>query len=239
MEADGFALPVVEAHCAYRQSARYDDELDIRTRGLLLSPVRVQFDYRGRARRGRGRSLADGPHGPRVARSATGGRAGCRARPQTCFLEANEGTRHRRRRLHRIDARRAARSRGRRRRRHRLLHRLLPARDQGTQPGRPAHRSRLPLRREPRFRTPICARCSPTGRTCSTSRRRPACARAGDAISTSIPRTTSRRRRCCSRPVSARRSSGSCTPRARRCTATTSRCRCARTRCRSRCRPTA
>lgn len=45
MEADGFVLPVVEAHCAYRQSARYDDELDIRTRGLMLSPVRLRFDY--------------------------------------------------------------------------------------------------------------------------------------------------------------------------------------------------
>jgi acyl-CoA thioester hydrolase len=45
MEADGFALPVVEAHCAYRQSARYDDEIDIRTTGALLSPVRVRFDY--------------------------------------------------------------------------------------------------------------------------------------------------------------------------------------------------
>jgi acyl-CoA thioester hydrolase len=45
MEGDGFALPVTEAHCEYRQSARYDDELDIRTRGALLSPVRVRFDY--------------------------------------------------------------------------------------------------------------------------------------------------------------------------------------------------
>ena len=33
MEADGFALPVIEAHCAYRRPARYDDELEIRTRG--------------------------------------------------------------------------------------------------------------------------------------------------------------------------------------------------------------
>ena len=45
MEAGGYVLPVVEAHCAYRQSARYDDELDIRTRGLMLSPVRLRFDY--------------------------------------------------------------------------------------------------------------------------------------------------------------------------------------------------
>ena len=45
MEAEGFGLPVIEAHCGYRQSARYDDELDIRARGTLLSPVRVRFDY--------------------------------------------------------------------------------------------------------------------------------------------------------------------------------------------------
>ena len=45
MEQEGFGLPVIEARCEYRQSARYDDELEIRTRGSLLSPVRVRFDY--------------------------------------------------------------------------------------------------------------------------------------------------------------------------------------------------
>jgi acyl-CoA thioester hydrolase len=45
MEADGVALPVIEAHCEYRQSARYDDELEIRTKGTLLSPIRLAFDY--------------------------------------------------------------------------------------------------------------------------------------------------------------------------------------------------
>jgi acyl-CoA thioester hydrolase len=45
MEADGFGLPVIEAHCCYRQSARYDDDLDIRTTGRLISPVRLRFDY--------------------------------------------------------------------------------------------------------------------------------------------------------------------------------------------------
>jgi acyl-CoA thioester hydrolase len=45
MEADGFALPVVEVHCEYRQSARYDDEIEIVTTGALISPVRVKFDY--------------------------------------------------------------------------------------------------------------------------------------------------------------------------------------------------
>jgi len=46
MEADGgVALPVIEAHCDYRQSARYDDVLEIRTRATLLTAVRVRFDY--------------------------------------------------------------------------------------------------------------------------------------------------------------------------------------------------
>jgi acyl-CoA thioester hydrolase len=45
MEIDGFALPVIEAHCTYRESAKYDDEIEVRTRGAMLSPVRVQFTY--------------------------------------------------------------------------------------------------------------------------------------------------------------------------------------------------
>ena len=45
MEREGIALPVIEAHCEYRQSARYDDELEIRTTGSQLSRVRVAFDY--------------------------------------------------------------------------------------------------------------------------------------------------------------------------------------------------
>jgi len=45
MEIEGFALPVIEAHCAYRESAKYDDDLEVRTTGAMLSPVRVQFTY--------------------------------------------------------------------------------------------------------------------------------------------------------------------------------------------------
>ena len=45
MEADGVRLPVIEAHCDFRQSARYDDEIAITTRATGLSPVRVRFDY--------------------------------------------------------------------------------------------------------------------------------------------------------------------------------------------------
>jgi acyl-CoA thioester hydrolase len=45
MEAAGFALPVLEARCAYHRPARYDDEIEIRTIGRLVSPVRLAFDY--------------------------------------------------------------------------------------------------------------------------------------------------------------------------------------------------
>src|SRR5687768_9250323 len=45
MERDGTSLPVIEAHCEYRQPARYDDEIEIRTRATLLTPVRIRFDY--------------------------------------------------------------------------------------------------------------------------------------------------------------------------------------------------
>jgi len=45
LEADGYMLPVLEAHCEYRQPARYDDELDVKTTGALVSPVRVKFVY--------------------------------------------------------------------------------------------------------------------------------------------------------------------------------------------------
>ena len=41
----GVTLPVIESHCEYHQPARYDDEIEIRTRATLLSPVRVRFDY--------------------------------------------------------------------------------------------------------------------------------------------------------------------------------------------------
>jgi acyl-CoA thioester hydrolase len=45
MEAAGVSLPVIEAHCKYRQAAHYDDDLEIRTTGTLVSPVRVAFTY--------------------------------------------------------------------------------------------------------------------------------------------------------------------------------------------------
>jgi acyl-CoA thioester hydrolase len=59
MEHDGHMLPVIEAHCDYRQPALYDDELDVETGGTLLSPVRVRFTYRVR-RVADGTLLAEG-----------------------------------------------------------------------------------------------------------------------------------------------------------------------------------
>jgi acyl-CoA thioester hydrolase len=45
MERDGVSLPVIEVFCQYHQPARYDDEIEIRTRATLLTPVRIRFDY--------------------------------------------------------------------------------------------------------------------------------------------------------------------------------------------------
>ena len=59
MEEDGIQLPVIEAHCEYRQGARYDDDVEIRTSARKLSPVRVQFDYEA-VRRPDGAVLATG-----------------------------------------------------------------------------------------------------------------------------------------------------------------------------------
>jgi acyl-CoA thioester hydrolase len=45
MEAAGVSLPVIEAQCEYHRSARYDDELEVRAEGRMLSPVRMEFLY--------------------------------------------------------------------------------------------------------------------------------------------------------------------------------------------------
>ena len=46
MEHAGVSLPVIEAHCEYHRSARYDDEMEVRTEGRMLSPVRMEFQYK-------------------------------------------------------------------------------------------------------------------------------------------------------------------------------------------------
>lgn len=45
MEAAGISLPVIDARCQYLRPARYDDEIEVRTEGRMLSPVRMEFDY--------------------------------------------------------------------------------------------------------------------------------------------------------------------------------------------------
>jgi acyl-CoA thioester hydrolase len=50
MEASGVALPVIEAQCLYKQPLRYDDEVEIHTKGTVISPVRMTFDYELRVR---------------------------------------------------------------------------------------------------------------------------------------------------------------------------------------------
>jgi acyl-CoA thioester hydrolase len=45
MEVDGYSLPVIDAQCAYKASAKYDDEIEVRTSGDMVSPVRVRFSY--------------------------------------------------------------------------------------------------------------------------------------------------------------------------------------------------
>jgi acyl-CoA thioester hydrolase len=46
METAGITLPVIEVQCEYRHPARYDDEIEVRTTGVAVSPVRIRFDYR-------------------------------------------------------------------------------------------------------------------------------------------------------------------------------------------------
>ena len=45
LEQGGTVLPVIEAHCDYRVSTHYDDEIHVRTTCTWLSPVRLRFDY--------------------------------------------------------------------------------------------------------------------------------------------------------------------------------------------------
>jgi acyl-CoA thioester hydrolase len=59
MEDEGLGLPVLEVHCEYKNSARYDDELEIRTRGRLVPPVKLAFDYQI-VRRADGQTIAQG-----------------------------------------------------------------------------------------------------------------------------------------------------------------------------------
>ena len=46
MEEHGILLPVVEARCSYRASARYDDPVRVATTATALTPARISFAYR-------------------------------------------------------------------------------------------------------------------------------------------------------------------------------------------------
>ena len=45
MEAGGVMLPVIDARCAYKSPARYDDALSISAVARVVSPARLAFDY--------------------------------------------------------------------------------------------------------------------------------------------------------------------------------------------------
>jgi acyl-CoA thioester hydrolase len=45
MELAGVSLPVIEAHCEYQRPARYDDEIEVRTEGQMVSAARMKFSY--------------------------------------------------------------------------------------------------------------------------------------------------------------------------------------------------
>ena len=45
MEQAGVSLPVIEAQCHYHRGAKYDDELDVKAEGRLVSRVRLEFAY--------------------------------------------------------------------------------------------------------------------------------------------------------------------------------------------------
>lgn len=45
LEEKGVLLPVTDANISYKQPARYDDEIEIRTRVKEMGPVRLTFAY--------------------------------------------------------------------------------------------------------------------------------------------------------------------------------------------------
>ena len=53
MELAGVSLPVIEAHCRYHRGARYDDELEVKAEGRMMSPGEDGVPLRGRPPRRR------------------------------------------------------------------------------------------------------------------------------------------------------------------------------------------
>lgn len=46
LEAEGFFLPVIEAHCNYIQPIRYDDELDLHSSFTEQRGARIRIEYK-------------------------------------------------------------------------------------------------------------------------------------------------------------------------------------------------
>lgn len=59
LESTGYAIPVLEAHCAYRSPARYGDELVVRV-AHRIDGLRIRFDYRTHRGSPDGDLLAEG-----------------------------------------------------------------------------------------------------------------------------------------------------------------------------------
>ena len=87
MEEEGIQLPVIEAHCEYRQGARYDDEVEIRTTARQLSPVRIAVRLRSDASRRR-RGAGHRPHRARDHRSQRAAGADARSREGPVYMKA-------------------------------------------------------------------------------------------------------------------------------------------------------
>ena len=234
MEGAGVILPVIEAHCEYQRPARYDDEIEVRTEGVMLSPVRMQFNYTvvrhadgvvaacGRtvhaavdARRPAVPASGAHPAGVRVKALVTGAAGFIGSHLAEALLEKGW-------QVTGLDCFTDYYPRA-------IKEANL---DPTARPARvPLHSGQRPARRP-------CRRCWTERRTCFISPRRRACGKAGDATSGRTPTTTSTPRSGCSRRASDARCSASCMHRAPRSTGTSHRCRCAKTPFRSRSRRT-
>ena len=84
------SLPVIEAFCQYHQPARYDDEIEIRTRATLLTPVRIRFDYEV-VRVADGTAVGLRPQRPCRPERGRDGPAGC---PNGCVEMLNRPAGH-------------------------------------------------------------------------------------------------------------------------------------------------
>jgi len=45
LEKAGYHMPLIESHIEYKQPAKYDDLLTIKTIGFFISPLKFKFEY--------------------------------------------------------------------------------------------------------------------------------------------------------------------------------------------------